>query len=460
LPMFLMRERARLSPAFVGKVVGLGLLVVLGCWLATTDLRVTSADMLPESYTGDTFDGVAVGLFDLAPNYLPTIFSAPLWLVIGIIPLAACAWALRDVFAFRSRPLAALGLLLAMVAALCGQFLGVATILVLLVVFRYVDWEELLGPSMRRSHLALSLCAIFWVSFVAVTFDWQGIRAGSFVRAAALFGYQFARIPHLVNVAAWPWARAVPVLAAVMLIGLVADIVHVTRSRASGPLTAERALLALVLALLVAACMSHPPRLETRYTFFLYPLLVVLAVGALWSFVAARVRQPGLANAVAAVLAFGIFVPTEDFDVHHLLHVDDPHVYAGMSPNLAAHFVPHGDTMSIVHWLDAHVVPGRDIVIASTPVVDFYYPRVAYFFYDQRDPMFAQSSCHEGTVDRWSNKPMFYTAEALKGAVPAQGSAFLVVFDDGGRLLAELDGVKAQIVMDTDGVDVIQVEHL
>jgi hypothetical protein len=346
------------------------------------------------------------------------------------------------------------------VAALCGQFLAVVTILALLVVFRFLDWSDVLGSSMRRFHLALAVCVVFWVAFVAVTYDWQGIEAGSLVRAAALFGYQFARMPHLVNVAAWPWARAVPILAFVMLAGLVASVVHVTRTRAIEPLTAQRALLALVLSLLVAACMSHPPRLETRYTFFLYPLVLVLAVGVLWSFVAARVRRPGLATPVAAALAFGIFVPTEDFDLHHLLHIDDPNVYAGISPNLAAHFVPHGDTMSLVRWLEAHVVPGRDIVIASTPVVGFYYPNVAYFFYDQRDPMFGQSSCNRGTLDRWSNKPLLDTAEAVKAAVPAQGRAFIIAFDDGGRLLGELAGMNAQVVMDVGGVNVIQVEHL
>ena len=461
LPMFMTGERVRLSPALVGKVAGLGLLVVFGFLLATTDLRVTSPDMLPDGYSGEVFDeGGAVGLLDLAPNYLPTIFSHPLWLAIGVIPLGAVVLALRDLLAFRSRPLTLLGLLLALVAAMCGQFLAVATILVLLVVSRFLDWVELLGRPMRRFQLALLICALFWVAFVAAVFEWQDIDAGSFIRYAALFGYQFAAIPHLANVAAWPLARSVPILALVVLIGLAAAVIHVTRRRAIEPLTAERALLTLVLSLLVAACMSHPPRLETRYTFFLYPLVVVLGVGVLWSFVTALVRRAALADVVAGALALAVFVPTEDFDLHHLTHMDDRDVYAGLPPNLITHFVPHGDTMSIVRWLDAHVVPGRDIVIASDPVIDFYYPNVAYFFYDQQDPMFSQSSCHRGTLERWSNKPLLYTADALKAVVPANGRVFLVVFEDDGRLLEELAGMKAQVVFPSDGVNVVQVERL
>ena len=74
--------------------------------------------------------------------------------------------------------------------------------------------------------------------------------------------------------------------------------------------------------------------------------------------------------------------------------------------------------------------------------------------------MFRQSSCRRGTLERWSNKPLLYTVEALKAAVPAHGRAFLVVFDDGGRLLDELTGMNAQIVLPIHGVNVIQVEHL
>jgi Dolichyl-phosphate-mannose-protein mannosyltransferase len=462
LPMFLLRDRVSFSPAVARKLVGLTLLVAFGYWLAVANLRVTSLDMLPENYTGETFDDVASGLFDLAPDYLPTIFSQPLWLALGVIPFAAGALALRNVVALRSRPLAALGLALAVVAAVCGQLAAVATILILLVVFRFVDWATLLGRSMRSFQLALVVCALFWLAFVAVTFHLHGIEAGGVVRSAALFGYQFARTPNFVNVALWPWARSVPILGLVMLIAIFAAIIQVTRKRAVEPLTAERALLAFVLCMLVAAAMSSPPRIETRYTFFLYPLVVVLGVGVLWGFVAAHMRRASVAHAVTTVSAFGVFAVTEDFDVDHLLHVDQPSVFAraGMSANLATHFVGHADDRALVRWLDANVVPGRDIVIAGYHVLDFYYANIAYFFFDYRDEVFAQSSCRRGTVERWTNKPLVYTVEALEAAVPARGRAFLVVFDDGGRLLSELAGVNAKIVLSQGGLRVIQVERI
>jgi hypothetical protein len=460
LPLFVIREPIKLTPAFAGKLVVILLLVAFGYWLAVADLRVTSLEAWPENYTGETFE-VGSGLFDLAPNYLPTIFSKPLWLLLGVVPLVAAGFALRNVFGLRSRPLATVGLLFAVAAAVCGQLAGVTTILVMLVVLRVVDWAELLGASMRSFRLSLVVSTIFWLVFVAVVFDWRGIDAGSFVRGAALFAYQFARIPNFINVAIWPWSRSVPILGFVMFVALAAAVARVTQASRAGPLTAERALLALVLGTLVCAAMSTPPRIETRYTFFLYPLVLLLGVGALWSFVAARLRSARVAGAVATASAFAVFAVTEDFDLDHLLHVDraDVLLRAGMSANLATHYVGRGDDPALVRWLDANVVPGRDIVITGYHVLDYYYPNVAYFFVDDRDEAFGQWSCHRGTIERWTNKPMLYTTDALESAVPERGRVFLVVFDDGGRLLSELSGARPKVVWSTPGLQIIEIER-
>jgi hypothetical protein len=460
LPLLLRRDPIKFSAAFAGKLVGLVLLAAFGYWLAVANLRAAGPDVLPVDYTGDTFE-VYAGLFDLAPNYLPTIFEKPLWLVLGVVPLIAAAFALRSIVALRSRPLAAFGLLLVVAAVVCGQLVAAVTVLVLLVVFRFVDWVELRSPSMRAFWLGLVVCTLFWLVFVAVSFDWQGIETGSLLRGTALFAYQFARFPNLVNVAVWPWARSVPILGFVLLVVLSAAVLRVTLRSGAEPLTAERALLALVLSMLVFAAMSSPPRIETRYTFFLYPLVVVLGVGVLWSFCAARVRAASVASALAGASAFGILAMTEDFDIDHLRHLVQPAVpmAAALPDNLQEHFVGRGDDAALVRWLDASVVPDRDIVITGYHVLDYYYPKVAYFFVDHRDDAFGEWSCHRGTTERWTNKPMLYTIEGLEAAIPERGRAFVVVFDDGGHLLSELSGVSATVVWSMEGIQVIRMER-
>jgi hypothetical protein len=50
-----------------------------------------------------------------------------------------------------------------------------------------------------------------------------------------------------------------------------------------------------------------------------------------------------------------------------------------------------------------------------------------------------------------------YTIEALEDAIPVGGRAFVVVFDDGGRLLSELSGVSAEVVWSTGGLQIIRI---
>ena len=458
VPLLLVREPFKLSMAFVGKVAGLLVLVAFGYWLAVANLRVMSG-ALPDEYTGETLH-VYAGLFDLAPNYLATIFEKPLWLVIGIVPLLSVGMALRSAFALRSRPLAALGMLLAVAAAACGQLAAAATVLVLLVVFRFVDWAELLGASMRGFRLALIVCALFWLVFVVVSFDWHGVETESLLRRAALFIYQFTRFPNFIDVAIWPWARSMPILGFVLLVALSAAVLRVTLRSRADPLTAEGALVALVLCLLVCAAVSNPPRIETRYTFFLYPLVAVLGIGSLWSFFSARVRNASIVNTLAAGSAFGVLAATGDLDVDLVLHPYDPSVVlrADMSPG----YVGHSDDAALVRWLDASVVRDRDVVITGYHVLDYYYSNVAYFFVDLRDDAFGEWSCRRGTTERWTNKPMLYTIAALEGAIPERGRAFLVMFDDdnhAGRVLSELSGVNAKVVWSNEGIKVIRIDR-
>ena len=171
--------------------------------------------------------------------------------------------------------------------------------------------------------------------------------------------------------------------------------------------------------------------------------------------------KPSFANALAGVSAFGVFVTTEDFNVDHLLHIDRPSaaMRASIPDKLVEHFVGRGDDAALVRWLDASVVPNRDIVVTDYHVLDYYYPNVAYFFVDHRDPAFAEWSCRRGTKERWTNKPMLYTIEALERAIPEGGRAFVVVFDDGGRLLSELSGVSAEVVWSNPGIQIIRIER-
>ena len=459
LPPFLLRQPVALSLGNALRYAGLVLLLVFGYWFAVTELRWSSTmPPFPEIALPEQFD-FSRGLFDLLPYSMPAVLGKPGWLALAAVPVAAAIFAIPWAMSFRQRPIAVAGFLAIILTALGGQFAATATLAVLLVLFRFADWGEILGPRARRLHVFICVSALYWLAFIAFAFEWDAIEADSFVRKAALFAYQFVRVPDFVSVALWPWARAVPVLGAVIFAGLLVTVVRVTRTSAKAPLSNERALLAFALCTLVAASLSEPPRVETRYVFFLYPFALVLGLGTLWTFVQARLKATWMAPTLTAAAALGAFVPTEDFDLDHLLHVDRPStmVRAGMDLDLESHLTIREDTPALAGWLREQVVSADDVVITGFHSLDFYYDGPTYFYIDYRDPDFRAYSCLRGTIERWGNQPLLYTTAGVEATIPEGGRAFVVVYDYQRDLLLDELTLDSSVVWSDGLLYVIEI---
>src|SRR5262249_29982034 len=160
------------------------------------------------------------------------------------------------------------------------------------------------------------------------------------------------------------------------------------------------------LCMLLAASASNPPRHETRYVFFLYPLAVLIAIdliarGVSWLLS----RRPMLfrhAPLVTCLVATAAFAASEDFQPYHLRHIDDPaiHFRVGMSPGRASHYYPRGDVRGAARWLQEHA-RAEDLVVNSYQSLEFYYPQTDFFYMNWEDRRFRGWSCQGGTIQRW-----------------------------------------------------------
>jgi hypothetical protein len=251
------------------------------------------------------------------------------------------------------------------------------------------------------------------------------------VRSAMLLGYEFVRFPDVVREVAMPWARTVPLLALALFILITGACIRAVVRPDDTPV-AERVVLALFVILLLTASSVHPPRHETRYVFFLYPLAVVIVLTTIVRASRAMLGSTAPAAAAGALACLCGFALSEDFRPVHLWNIDSEAVNfrIGMSGRLSGHYHPRSDVRAAATWLQAHVVPGQDIVIDSFPGVDFYYREANYYFVADTDPRFEVYSCNRGTVQRWSNLPMIHSFGALTAKV-ATGRRVWMVLETG-----------------------------
>jgi hypothetical protein len=435
LPPLLRHREGRLRNADYGYLGGMLLLFAVLYQLAIVDLR-TYSQIPPYAawYTQPLTDPGSDALRALGIGLPPGRF----WMALAVLPLIACAASLRWIWSLRARWLTASGLLVAMAAALAHQFCMVLAVLTLLLLMRLIEWRELSGRAARVYVASLILCGIYWLCAGLGSDLWVDTERTSLVQAAQIVGMKLFGYPNMIDAIARPWGRTLPFWSLCMfgaLAGLAVTTVRNT-AHARSPLDA---LLIVAVILLLAIGASGTERLETRYSFFLYPLLLILALAALGlatSWFASRPR-PIAAGSMMSMAALACFAAGEDFQPRHLIAIDSDAINfrVGMSPALIGHYYPHNDVRGAAAWLRQNV-PAQDSVLSGIPSLDQYYDRAAFTFLLDDDPRYEAFSCHAGTLDRWTNRPLLYSAAALDELVQRQ-RIFLVSYPSQTQLLLE-----------------------
>ncbi len=392
------------------------LFAVLFVW-STTEWRLFSTiPSLPDDYVRPP-RSVGAGHGSLL---LATLPSHLVWLVAALAPLGFAAASARWIWSLRERWLAAVGLLLVLLAALTHQLLLATGVLVILLLTRVVEWPELKSARARPYVIAVSMAAVFWLVYAWLTLPASG-------KPLALI-YQLAGFPNVIDELVRPWGRTLPVLTLAFGAAIAALIAHVARHPAKEA-TVASALVLVVVSMFLVIGASSPPRHETRYAFFLYPLLITLsiyAIAVLAEWIARGPRAAGILTVAGSLAAFAV---TGDFMPQHIAHIDsyDSNFRVGMRPAMRQHLYPRDDVKHVASWLLEHVKPG-DMVVSGIPNIQPYYPDIDYFYLDEADDRYRNYACNRGTIERWSSLPLLYKSPALAAEVSKHQRTFIVIY--------------------------------
>jgi hypothetical protein len=312
-------------------------------------------------------------------------------------------------------------------AALAHQLLLAGALLALGVLLGLLGRAQAATRGAGLYLACLASAAVFWLAFGVFADAWPG---GEGLSRLVALAYQLIGFPNVVDELVRPWGATLPFWTLTLGAGLAVLAVRVALRPVSTP-SDIAALLALVLVLALAIGASAPPRHETRYAFFLYPLLVMLAVVAVAQLSELWLAGPALRTNVAIAGTLLLFVVTEDFQPRHLRNIDSHAVTfrQNMSPGLAAHYYPRSDFNTLTAWLDARVT-ADDIVVSGVPAVPQYYPRTNYSYLDEQDDRYTAYACRLGTVERWTNLPLLYPMAALEPLVQSGRRIFVVLYPD------------------------------
>jgi hypothetical protein len=322
----------------------------------------------------------------------------------------------------RSRILEAGAWLAAFVAVAFQQFLLGALILSCAILLGVLDFRRIIRRDVVVPAFAcMALIVGAWVIYVLASDSHAGAgeALGELLRRAL-------RYPDLYWKVGLAWAKIFPVLGLALLVTIAAAAILALLSSANAEAVRYRILLGITLALLIAVGFTFQPASSTRYTYFLYPLLMILFVQGAISIARHLVPAAGAA-ALAVGATVGIFLLSHDFSWRHLLFITRPEFIfrSAYDLNLSEHFYRHWDYRSVGRVLDARASPD-DLVISTAYAVMPFYSRSLDFVYLSDRRIWNVSGC-KSTRDLWSNLPLIYDPARLDALIRSSSTPVWLV---------------------------------
>lgn len=370
---------------------------------------------------------------------LPKILAAAMvhktaWLVPLVAAMAVSAWGVYCIIRDSSlSPLSKLCLSVCVGFSLCNLFGLTVLAMLLMLLLELIKVEEFKKPLARAFFIPVIANFIFFIIFGLFNPGSYGflelMKHGQVDSlAAAIFNKLPDSVPyaaHLVNLflalfyypeglsgVLYGWVRVYPALVIILSPAILFAVVIsiYSNSRELSPFKLIAAIFFLLLLVVGVLNIGN----GTRYTFFLYPVFIMLGIKA-FNLVAAHIFKSPLKPQLATALLISlIFVSSSDFDLDHLTKIDSAKYTfrKDLDRSMTGHYIMRRDYKGVADFIDNHV-KDDEIVISAHQSLDYYTKKVDYILFGHNNNNFRAYTACNGQKDRWTNLDLIYRMDRL-----------------------------------------------
>lgn len=157
---------------------------------------------------------------------------------------------------------------------------------------------------------------------------------------------------------------------------------------------------------------------ETRYTFFLVPILLVLVLYSVHNLFGRIIIKTKILNLSFSFLVLVTFLISADFNLYHLKNIDKSDVNYRMiyNNNYKKHLYRRWDIKTPIEFVKKSLKK-EDLIIINENSLEYYLPRVDYFNVDYMHEAFVALSVERGKKERWSASKLIYKNENLENLI-------------------------------------------
>lgn len=188
-----------------------------------------------------------------------------------------------------------------------------------------------------------------------------------------------------------------------------------------------RYLLGALIVLSMLAAIFQQPYMVTRYTYFLYPVILLLAAAGIL-LMASTFRSARLQVALPVTVLIALPLLTEDYSLAHAARINQPEyryrtIY---SPRLSAHYYARWDFRAPAQYINENLRPLDRVLVFDEPLTQYL---------DRTDAIYIRSGTEihqlvwacEGMRHLWSNTPLLDTeGEVAHFIAEAPGRVWLI----------------------------------
>jgi len=361
----------------------------------------------------------------------PTVLAVPAvsqgaWLMVVALLAGLAGLAILVTLRQKDLPARVRWVLVACVVLACCNLFAAMTLLVLFAFLAaWLRRGEISLRSARWPIIALTASALSWGAYVLGHPGTRAIPGGNgalLLLTSPLFSW-----PAVPGRLLLPWIGVLPVFCAMSALLLVCDaaIAFYARNGKNGGLRPIGMVLVLGIAFVAVV---RTPYVSTRYSFFLYPLLLVADAAALEN-LTKRWAPPRAAAAVFLACAAAFLLLSEDVRAARLFRVATPQTNFRLADSWfdLNHYIPRVDYRTPAEFIRANRAAGDTVLSLALPL-DFYLDRPLEAFYLAReDAEFRNHFDPRTGCDRWSGARIIVDQESLFRFVDEhQGTLWLV----------------------------------
>ncbi len=277
---------------------------------------------------------------------------------------------------------------------------------------------------------AMALWGLFWVAFGLTTDGWREAVAGAADAPLRKLAVVLLKYPDVFDRILFEWQAVMPAATA-LAIGATGVLVAGALLRGPGAERRALRLYLIVLILLVLAVGAAPTTYtSTRYSFFLYPLVLLdLCLAGWW--LAERIGRvrPALRLPAYGAILLAFVAASEDFGIEYFMRLGsyEGNFRVGLDPDQAEHLYTRRDVRGAAAIVNRGWRRG-DVVIVTDVSFGRYLTHLDAVLRTPAHGEFAAVSCRQGRVERWTNAALIHDLEgfaALRRA--ARGRVWLVL---------------------------------